>query len=68
MARRVVKPVDYVNAAKPTRTELTALSWAVNKAAEWRGSLTGDPVGLSGFDTQVMLARAALTKVRRMCK
>jgi len=44
-----------------------ALRWAVDRAAEWRGSLVGDPnpQPLAEFDAHVAEARAALRELTK---
>lgn len=44
-----------------TLEQLLALSWAINRAAETRGELTGhpDPEALTDFDEMVRIARDA---------
>jgi hypothetical protein len=51
-----------------TTLELRALSWALEEAAGWRGSLVGNPdtTDLEQFDLRVKIATAALKKVRRI--
>jgi hypothetical protein len=53
-----------------TDRELSALSWAVSRAAEWRGAEIGnpDPAPLDRFDRRVSEARMALRKVREVRK
>lgn len=48
-----------------TINHILALSWAINKAAETRGELTGhpDPEALTDFDQMVRIAREALEEI-----
>lgn len=55
---------------KITDREVSALAWAVQRAAEWRGGFTGcDNAGrLDQFDRRMSEARAALRKLRELRK
>jgi hypothetical protein len=51
-----------------TKAQYEALKWAVGKAEEWRGSLTGcpDPARLAEFDANLALAKAGVKEAARM--
>lgn len=47
------------------RGTLAALERAVQAAAEWRGTYTGDPEALAAYDAELARMRAALAAVKR---
>lgn len=48
-----------------SRRQLSALAWAVEEAAGWRGALT-DPEARAVFDAGIATARDAVRTVREM--
>ncbi len=46
--------------------DISALAWAVEQAAVWRGLHTGDDDAVAAFDKKVAAARDALKKLRAM--
>lgn len=63
----IIQAARECDGTKMPRDMRRALAWAVNRAAEWRGELVGnpDPAPLKAFDAQVRAARLALRMIRK---